>query len=317
MEESRIRDFIILGGGPAGVSAAIYAARGMIDCFILDTATLGGQLNWTETIENYPGYLKISGFELIEKFREQLENLNVEIKQFQEIQKVDLTQQIKIIETLEGTYRAKSILIATGANPRKLGIPGEKEFTGRGVSYCAVCDGAFFKEKNITVAGGGNSAIEESLYLTRYASSVTIVHRRDELRASKAYQEKVLNHPKIKFIWNSVIEEIKGNDRAVTDIMVKNVKTGKIEEYKTDGVFPYIGANPNTGLFKGQINLDETGYILTDETMKTNVAGVYAAGDVRKTNLRQLVVSASDGAIAATDAIKYLDEVFEENSIPA
>lgn len=317
MQESKLKDLIIIGGGPAGVAAAIYASRGMIDCIVLDAATLGGQLNWTETIENYPGYVKITGFELIEKFRAQLDNLNVEIKQFQEIQDVSLTEKIKVINTLDGSFKAKTVLICTGANPKKLNVPGEKEYTGKGVSYCAVCDGAFFKGKEIAIIGGGNSAIEEGLYLTRYASKVTVIHRRNELRASKTYQEKILNHPKTEFIWDSVVEEVQGNNKNVTNLVIKNVKTGEISNFKTDGVFPYIGSNPNTELFKGQITLDKQGYILTDETMATNILGVYAAGDVRKTTLRQLVVSASDGAIAATEAIKYIDQVFKENSIPA
>ena len=317
MKETKIKDLIIIGGGPAGMAAAIYASRGMLDCIILDKMTLGGQLNYTEKIENYPGYMSISGFDLTEKFREQLENLNTEVKQFQEIQKVELTNKIKTIETLDESYMAKTVLLCTGASPRKLNIPGEKEYSGRGVSYCAVCDGAFFKGKDICVSGGGNSAVEEALYLTRFANSVTIIHRRNELRANKSYREKAFKNPKIKFLWDSVIEEIKGSDKSVDSIEVKNIKTGEITNLKTDGIFPYIGTIPNTELFKGQIELDLNGYIICNERMATNVPGVYAAGDVRTTTLRQIVVSASDGAIAATDAIKYIDEVFEESSIPA
>jgi len=315
MDNKDIKDLIILGGGPAGITAAIYATRGLLDCLILEAATIGGQLNLTETIENYPGYTKISGYELIEKFQEQLNNLDAKIKQFQEIDSVELKDKIKTIITKEGTYKTKTVLISTGANPRKLGIPGEREFTGRGVSYCAVCDGNFFKEKEIAVIGGGNSAVEEAIYLTRFASKVTVIHRRDSLRANKAYQEKAFNNPKINFIWNSVPIEIEGNERSINNLIIKNTQTNEITNLKLDGVFPFVGTIPNTSLFKGQIDTDENGYILTNETMSTNIPGVYAAGDVRKTNLRQLVVSASDGAIAASDAIKYIEEIFEKDSI--
>ncbi|MGD9580590.1 MAG: thioredoxin-disulfide reductase [Vampirovibrionia bacterium] len=317
MDNNKPKDLVILGGGPAGITAAIYATRGLLDCVILEAATIGGQLNLTEHIENYPGYAKISGYELIEKFQEQLNNLNVNIKQFQEIEHINFTDKIKTITTKEGSYKTKTILIATGANPRKLEIKGEREYTGRGVSYCAVCDGAFFKEKVITVIGGGNSAVEEAIYLTRFGSKVYIVHRRDKLRANKAYQEKAFNNPKIEFVWNAVPVEIEGNEKGVTNLVIKNVQNNEIKNLSTDGVFPFVGTIPNTLLAEGQIELDENGYIPTDENMRTNVDGVYAAGDVRKTTLRQLVVSASDGAIAATDAIKYIEEVFEKDSIKA
>lgn len=317
MKETTMRDLIILGGGPAGIAAAIYASRGMLDCLILETATLGGQLNLTQTIENYPGYPTITGFELIDKFQEQLSKLDVEIAQFQEIKSIDITNKIKVVHTLDKTYKAKAIIICTGATPKKLGIKGELEFIGRGVSYCAVCDGAFFKEKNIAVIGGGNSAIEESLYLTRFAKNVTIIHRRDSLRADKLYQRKAMEHPKINFIWDSVPQEIQGTEKGVTNMVLKNVQTGEISDFKVDGIFPYIGTSPNVTLFKDQIDLDPNGYILCKDDMSTSAPGVFAAGDVRKTILRQIVVSASDGAIAATSVIKYLDEVFDEDTIPA
>lgn len=317
MEQTNLKDLIILGGGPAGVAAAIYASRGMLDCIIIETATIGGQLNWTQTIENYPGYPTITGFELIEKFQEHLNKLNVEVIQFQEIQKVDLKSNIKSITTSDKEFKAKTVIIGTGANPKKLNIPGEKDYTGRGVSYCAVCDGAFFKGKNIAVIGGGNSAIEEGIYLTRFAETVSIIHRRNELRADKIYTKKAMENPKIQFIWDSVPIEIQGNDKNVTNLIIKNVKTNETSNLPINGVFPYIGSSPNTELFKTQIELDNNNFILTKEDMSTNIPGVFAAGDVRKTKLRQLVVSASDGAIAATTAIKYLDEVFNKNIIPA
>jgi thioredoxin reductase (NADPH) len=314
MEESRIYDLIILGGGPAGVSTAIYAARGMLNCIILEKMTTGGQLNWTQDIENYPGFTTIKGFELIEKFQEQLVTHNIPIEQFQEIQKVDLKSKIKTVTTLDKVFKAKTIVICTGASPRKLGVKGENEFIGRGVSYCAVCDGAFFKEKKVSIVGGGNSAAEEGLYLTRFASEVNIIHRRDTLRASRLYQKRLIDHPKLNFIWNTVVEEIQGTEKGVNNLVIRNVKTGEISNHKTDGIFPYIGTLPNTELFKDQIELDESGYLICKEDMSTILPGVFGAGDVRKTPLRQIVVSASDGAIAATSAIKYLDAVFEETT---
>jgi len=306
-------DLVILGGGPAGISAGIYAARGMIKTIILETTTLGGQLNWTQTIENYPGHSSTTGADLIERFEEQLNSLNVNIVTFQEILNVDLLSETKVITTSEKTYLAKAVIISTGAGPKKLGIPGEMEFTGMGVSYCAVCDGAFFKEKEICVIGGGNSAIEEGVYLTKFASKVNIVHRRDTLKASKLYQQKAISNPKINFIWNTVAVEIQGTPKGVNNIVLKNVNTKETTNLKTDGVFPYIGTKANTDLFKHQIKLDNNGYIITNAEMTTSIPGVFAAGDVRKTPLRQIVVSASDGAIAATSAIRYIDELYEEN----
>lgn len=317
MENSKVYDLLILGGGPAGITAAIYAARGMIDCLIIDTTTIGGQLNYTQEIENYPGFVSVKGYELIMKFQEQLNQLNVKVEQFQEIQSVDITSKIKEVKTLTNTFRGKTILICTGASPKKLGVNGEKEFLGRGVSYCAVCDGAFFKGKKLAVVGGGNSAVEEGLYLTRFAESVTMIHRRDSLRACRVCQARVLKHPQINFIWDSVVEEVQGNEKGVNNLVVKNIKTGEISNLPIDGLFPYIGASPNTKLFEGQLDMDESGYLLCKEDMSTNVDGVFGAGDVRKTPLRQIVVSASDGAIAATSAIKYIDNICEKETLLA
>jgi thioredoxin reductase (NADPH) len=314
MTESKIYDLIILGAGPAGISAAIYAARGMIECLLLEKMTTGGQLNLTQDIENYPGYLTVKGFELIEKFQEQLNKHNIPVKQFQEVQSINLTDTIKTVTTIEQIYKAKTIIISTGANPKKLNITGEKEYTGRGVSYCAVCDGAFFKDKDICVIGGGNSAAEEGLYLTRFARSVTIIHRRDQLRASRLYQQKLFQHPKLHFLWDTIPLEIQGDEKGVKNIVVKNVKTNDISNYNISGVFPYVGTTPNTDHFKDQIELDDRGYLLCKEDMSTSIPGVFGAGDVRNTPLRQIVVSASDGAIAATSAIKYLDAIQEETT---
>lgn len=315
MSEDKIYDLIILGGGPAGITAAIYASRGMLDCTILDTTTIGGQLNYTQDIENYPGFPSIKGYELIQKFQEQLQKLNVDIKQFQELKEVNLKDTIKTITTVDKTYKAKTVILCTGASPRKLGIKGEKELIGMGVSYCAVCDGAFFKEKDIAVVGGGNSAIEEALYLTRFAKKVYIIHRRDALRASKVYQKRLFENPKIKMIWDSVAEEIEGDIKGVNNLKIKNLKTNEISDLKVNGIFPYIGADPNTKLFKDQVNMDNRGYLICEENMYAGTPGVYGAGDVRLTPLRQIIVSGADGAIAATSAIKYLDEVFDEKTV--
>ena len=226
----------------------------------------------------------------------------------QEIKNIDLVSNPKVIETLEGTFKAKTVIIACGAQAKKLGVKGELEFVGRGVSYCAVCDGAFYKEKTVTVVGGGNAAVEEAMYLTKFADKVYIVHRRDSLRADKIVQERAFNNPKIEFIWDSKVNEIKG-ENVVTTAVIENIKTGEITELKTDGVFPYIGFTPNVEGITGQVKQDANGFIITDSTMQTSVEGVFAAGDVRNTPLRQVITATSDGAISAVYASKYLEEL--------
>lgn len=307
-------DLIILGGGPAGLSAAIYAARGNLKTAVVDKSVLGGQVSNTLEIENYPGFLAIGGFDLMEKFEEHADKFNSDKYTFQEIVKVDLSSEIKTIETLEYILKSKAVIIATGAYPKKLGVLNEDKFAGKGVSYCAVCDGAFFRDKDVIVIGGGNAAVEEAIYLTKFASSVSIIHRRDCLRADRLYQERAVNNPKIKFIWDSVITEINGSNQ-VESIMVKNLKTDEVNEIKTDGVFPYIGFSPNSEIFKDQIKVDISGFIITDINLATNCKGIYAAGDVRVTPLRQVITSAADGALAATMAIKYLQELDSEQFI--
>ena len=300
-------DILILGGGPAGMAAAIYAGRSSLKAAIIDTGVTGGQLNKILEIENYPGFPMVSGFDLAEKFEEHADNFKVEKFLMQSITRIDFNSQIKTVETNEGVFKAPAIIIASGAQPQKLGVLGEEELVGRGVSYCAVCDGAFFREKVISVVGGGNSAVEEALYLTNFASKVNIIHRRDELRAEKMYQERALANPKVNFILDSVVTSVNGKD-SVESISVQNVKTGETTEVSTNGVFPYIGYVPNTELFKDQLQLDERGFIKTDMELNTSCEGVFAAGDVRVTPLRQIVVSVADGAIAATGAAKYLQE---------
>lgn len=307
-------DMVILGGGPAGLSAAIYAARGALKTAIVDISLLGGQPNNYLEIENYPGLGKTGGFELAEAFEKHVDLFNVDKYQMQEIVKADVTSQEKTIETLEYIFKTNTVVVATGAQAQKLGVPGEKEFVGRGVSYCAVCDGAFFKDKEVSVVGGGNSAVEEAIYLTKFASKVNIIHRRDALRADKVYQQRAFDNPKINMVWDSTVEEVKG-ENTVNTVVLRNTKTGEISEMKTDGVFPYIGITANSDLLKSSIKLSPQGFIETDINLSTSCTGVYAAGDVRVTPLRQVVVSAADGAIAATSAIKYLETLETKVSV--
>ncbi len=306
--EKKIFDVVILGGGPAGFSAAIYAARGAVSTAIVDVNMLGGQPSNYLELENYPGFQLVGGYDLMEKFEEHADKFGVKKFPMQEIEKVDLAQ--KKIYTKEYEFSAKSIIIATGAQPMKLSVKGEKEFVGRGVSYCAVCDGAFYKDKAVAVVGGGNSAIEEAIYLTKFAKKVYVIHRRDKLRADKIIQERAFKNQKIEFIWNSTVFEIQG-ENTVKSILLKDTQTDKISKLDVDGIFPYIGISPNTELFSGQLNQDKYGFIITDTTMATSVDGVYAIGDVRNTPLRQVVTAASDGAIGATYALRYIEQTKE------
>lgn len=306
--EKKNFDVVILGGGPAGFSAAIYAARGAVSTAIVDVNMLGGQPSNYLELENYPGFQLVGGYDLMGKFEEHADKFGVKKFPMQEIEKVDLAQ--KKIYTKEYEFSAKSIIIATGAQPQKLGVLGEKEFVGRGVSYCAVCDGAFYKDKAVAVVGGGNSAIEEAIYLTKFSKKVYVIHRRDKLRADKIIQERAFKNQKIEFIWNSIVLEIQG-ENTVKSILLKDTQTDKISKLDVDGIFPYIGISPNTELFSGQLNQDKYGFIITDTTMATSVDGVYAIGDVRNTPLRQVVTAASDGAIGATYALRYIEQTKE------
>jgi len=303
-------DTVILGGGPAGLSAAIYSARGAASTAIIDTSMLGGQpTNYLE-LENYPGFGMIDGFDLMENFEKHVDRFNVSKFPMQEIESLDLNSQIKTIITKEATFKAKSVIIATGAQSKKLGIPGEKEFLSRGVSYCAVCDGAFYREKTVAVIGGGNAAVEEAMYLTKFADKVYIIHRRDTLRADKIVQERAFKNKKIEFIFDAVPTEILGAD-LVNTLVLKNVKTNESSNLEVNGVFPYVGYSPNVDGFSGQLKQDDAGFIITDETMQTSVEGVFAVGDVRNTPLRQVITAASDGSVGAVYAIKYLEKLAE------
>src|SRR5574344_722689 len=310
MSDIREYDVVILGGGPAGLSAGIYAARGAVKTAIIDITMMGGQPSNYLELENYPGFPIIGGYDLMEKFSEHADKFGVDKYEMQEITKVDLVSNPKVIETLEGTFKAKTVILACGAQSRKLGVKGEDEFKGRGVSYCAVCDGAFYKGKTVTVVGGGNAAVEEAMYLTKFADKVYIIHRRDELRADKIVQDRAFKNEKLEFIWDSKVNEILG-ENVVNTAIVENIKTGEITNLKTDGVFPYIGFKSNVEGINGQVEQDANGFIKTDNTMQTSLKGVYAIGDVRNTPLRQVITAASDGAIGAVYAVKYLETLKE------
>jgi thioredoxin reductase (NADPH) len=299
---------LVLGSGPAGLSAALYAARAELAPVLLTGVEIGGQAALTFSIENYPGFPEgVGGNELGELFQKQAEKFGARVE-FETASAVDLSHRPFKVSTYATDYLADSLVIATGARSNHLDIPGEKELTGHGVSYCATCDGYFFKEKRVVVVGGGDSALEEGLFLTRYASSVTIVHRRDSLRAGAILQKRAHDNPKVHIVWNSVVTEIVG-DKLVEGVRLKNVVTGAESLLPTEGIFIFIGHTPNTDLFKGQLEMDERDYIKTDVLMQTSVAGVYAAGEAADPNFRQVVTSAGMGAAAAMQAIKYLEKV--------
>ena len=306
----KVYDVIIIGGGPAGLSSVIYARRAELSVLLIERAILGGQIFQTSEIDNYPGGIKgESGAEFSERLSKQAESFEYE-KASDFVVDVDFSSDIKIIKCNNGEYRSRAVIIATGAEFTQIGIPGESEYTGRGVSYCATCDAPFFRDLEVFVVGGGNTAVEEAIYLAKFAKKVTIIHRRDELRAAKSIQNKAFTEDNIDFMLDTVVKEIKGED-LLKSIVVENVKTGKIREIcanpgdGTFGVFVFVGLKPLTDVFDGKISM-ENGYIVTDENMKTSVDNVYAAGDVRKKNLRQIVTAVSDGAIAAVEIEKNL-----------
>jgi len=300
-------DTMIIGAGPAGMTAALYAARSNLKVALLERGIYGGQMNNTAEIENYPGYARISGPELAEKMFEPLENLGVE-HLFGQVEKIEDHGDYKKIITEDEVFETKTVILASGANHRHLGVPGEEEYNSRGVSYCAVCDGAFFRDEDLLVVGGGDSAVEEAIFLTRFAKSVTIVHRRDQLRAQKLLQERAFANEKISFIWDSVVKEIKGDDRRVTSVVFENVKTGQISESDFGGVFIYVGLDPVSDFVKDLGICDEAGWIVTDQHMKTAIDGIYAIGDVRQKDLRQITTAVGDGAVAGQEVYKYITE---------
>jgi len=301
----KVYDIIIIGAGPAGLSAAMYAGRAKLDTLIIESDAEGGQIISTSEIENYPGCVADeSGQSLVSRMVEQAQHFGAEFAHDQVIS-VDFSSSPKMVAGFAADYYAKAVIIATGAQPARIGCPGEEEFTGMGVSYCATCDAAFFEGLPVYVVGGGDAAVEEAIYLTRFASEVTIIHRRDQLRAAKSIQEKAFANDKIKFAWNTVVEEIRGEE-FMTSMVLKNVKDGSLSEVSGEfGLFVFVGFRPNSGLFEGLLEM-EKGYIVTDSEMKTSIPGVYAAGDIRVKTLRQVVTAVSDGAIAAITAEKYL-----------
>jgi len=298
---------LILGSGPAGLSAALYAARAEAQPLVITGMELGGQAALTNTIENYPGFPDgIGGSQLGELFQKQAERFGARIE-FDTASAVDLSQRPFRVTAYNREYLAETLIISTGASPNKLGIPGEAELTGKGVSWCATCDGWFFREKDVVVVGGGDSALEEGIFLTRFAKSVTIIHRRDALRAGAILQSRAFANPKIKFIWNTVVTEVVGQE-AVKAVRLKNVQTGETSDYPTDGLFIFVGHTPNTQLFKGQLEMEEGGYIITNKLMETSVPGVYAAGEAADPHYRQVITSAGMGAAAAMQAVKLLEK---------
>jgi len=304
-----VENVIILGTGPAGLTAAIYAARAELAPIVLKGDRPGGQVTITDILENYPGFSNgISGFEMYQVFEKQALRFGAQIVTDTAIE-VNFKNQPLKIKTREKIYETKTVIIATGSDPRNLNVPGEKEYIGKGVSYCATCDGFFFKGKKVVVVGGGDSAVEEGLFLTRFALSVTIVHRRDRLRANPHLQSRAKANEKVNVIWDSIVTEVVGNQESgVTGVRLKNVKTEEERIFETDGVFVFIGHIPNTQIFKGQIDLDEKGIIITDRRQRTNVPGVFAAGDVQDPIYRQAVTSAGAGCMAAMEAEKFIAE---------
>lgn len=301
-------DTVIIGGGPAGLVAAIYASRARLKTLLIESASVTGQAVTTSDIENYPGFPEgLNGFELIERFKKQAEKFGAEFKTGN-VKSVKEEKNAWQVVLDKGSITSLSVIIAAGSRPRKLAVPGEEKFRGKGVSYCAVCDAAFFKNKDIVLVGGGDSAIEEALFLTKFARKITLVHRRDRLRATKILQEKASANKKIKFIWSSKITEILGDEK-VKSVKIENAKTGEKKEISCGGVFIFVGYVPNTGFLKNTVKLDENGYIITDDNMKTSKEGIFASGDARKKLLRQIVTAAADGATAAVSARMYVEEL--------
>ncbi len=305
-EDQKIENVIILGAGPAGLSAALYAARAELSPLVLTGMSLGGQASLTNTIENYPGFPDgVGGSELGELFQKQAERFGARLE-FDVVTEVDLINSPFVIKTYGQQFKTRSLIVTTGANPNYLNVPGEKELTGKGVSYCGTCDGWFFKGKKVVVIGGGDSALEEGIFLTRFATSVIVIHRRDQLRAGKILQSRAMENEKISYIWDSVVKEIQG-EKEVKSVVLENVKSGETSVLETDGVFIFIGHTPNTSMFEGFLDMDSEGFLIADENMHTNKPGVFAAGEVMDPHYKQVVVSAGMGAAAAIEATRYLE----------
>jgi len=310
VSEDTLYDCIIIGGGPAGLTAGLYCARAKLNTLLLEKGTFGGQIAITDLVENYPGFPEgISGKELTQRFKSQAERFGLKIARKEAVKIEKQGKEIFVHLRSGEVIRSKTLITASGSNPRRLGVPGEEEFLNRGVSYCATCDGALFDGVPIAVIGGGDSATQEALFLTRFGSVVYLIHRRDKLRAQKHLQEKVLSHPKIKFVPDTVVEEIRGNE-FVEKLLLRNVKTGELSELPVEGVFIFIGLEPNTGFLKGAVELDERGYIITDERLRTSLEGVFACGDCRSGATGQVAVAVGEGCIAAIEVEKYIENNF-------
>jgi thioredoxin reductase (NADPH) len=298
-------DIVIIGGGPAGLSAGIYTARARLSSLLVERGMVGGQILNTEWVENYPGFPEgVSGFDLTQSMHQQATKFGLKTLTA-EVTGVGITAKEKTVQTTQGDFAARAIIVASGSERQKLGVPGEAEYTGKGVSYCATCDGAFFRDKAVAVVGGGNAAITEAMELVKFASQITVIHRRDELRATKILQEKAFAEPKIKVLWDSVVEEILG-ETFVNKVRVRNVKSKEESTLDVSGVFMSIGFRPNTGFLNGILALDDIGAIVANEKMETSVPGVYAVGDIRSNSIRQVISAAGDGATAAVNAEKYI-----------
>lgn len=310
MTEEKIYDVVVIGAGPAGMTAAVYTSRGNLSTLMLERGVPGGQMANTEDVENYPGFDHILGPDLSNKMFEHAKKFGAEYA-YGDVKEIIDEKEYKIIKAGSKEYKARAIILSTGAEYKKLGVPGEKELGGRGVSYCAVCDGAFFKGKDLVVVGGGDSAVEEGVYLTRFANKVTIVHRRDKLRAQQILQKRAFENEKIDFIWNTTIKEINEQNGKVGSVTLVSTENGSQSEFKADGAFIYIGLVPLTKPFEPLGILNGEGYIETDSNMQTNVPGIFAAGDVRDKSLRQIVTATGDGSIAAQSVQHYVEQLME------
>ena len=305
MTHDRVYDMIIVGGGPGGYTAALYAARAGLDTLVLEKLSAGGQMAMTQQIDNYPGFEDgVDGFTLAEKMQTQAEQFGARTE-YAQVEKLDLSAVPKVLETSEGTFYSRTVVLATGADPRKLGVDQEAALVGRGVAYCAACDGMFYKDKTVVVVGGGNSAAADALLLSRIARRVILVHRRDPLRATKIYHEPLRQAENLEFCWNSAVTGLRYGDR-LTGVQLKDLNSGEISDLDCDGLFISVGRTPATELVRGQLELDSSGYILAGETTETNIPGVFAVGDVRTKRLRQVVTAVADGAVAVHMAEEYL-----------
>lgn len=307
----KIYDVVIIGGGPAGLAAGLYGARGKMKTLIIEKGQMGGQIATTMDVENYPGAPEgVTGPSLIARMEEQVKHFGAEFVK-DVVNTIDVSNQVKVVKCQGGDYHAKTVILATGAKPKSLGAPGERELVGKGVSYCATCDADFFTDLDVAVIGGGDSAVEEAIFLTKFAEKVTIIHRRDEFKAAKSIQEKAFKNPKINVVWDTGIESVNG-DGIVESLTLKNLKTGEVSTLEVNGVFVFVGYTPITDYVKGIVDMDQYGYIIANDKMETSVPGIYVAGDLRQKTLRQVITACADGAIASTQAEKYIEEHFHE-----